>query len=84
MLTGGLFQRIQGTVIGRLRSALTVPRTGLWMLMIGVAPLLVGIQDTAGGVPAMGTEAHGNGYIRSPAPMVIFSIQGTKVFALGI
>ena len=84
VLAGGLFHTLLGTVIGRIRFALPPLITGLVVLMIGLALVRVGIQYSAGGVPAMGTEAYGNWSSWSLALVVIIVTLGMKFFARGI
>ena len=60
VLIGGLFHALLGTVIGRIRFALPPLVTGLVVLMIGLALVKVGIQYSAGGVPAIGKPEYGS------------------------
>lgn len=56
---GGLFHLGMSRFVGKVRHALPPLVTGLVVLMIGLSLMRVGIQYSAGGVPAEGTPAFG-------------------------
>ena len=84
VLVGGIFHALLGTVIGRIRSALPPLVTGLVVLMIGLALVRVGIQYSAGGVPAIGKPEYGTLQNWAVALSVIVVTLGLKFFARGM
>ncbi len=84
VLIGGLFHALLGTFIGRIRFALPPLVTGLVVLMIGLALVKVGIQYSAGGVPAIGKPEYGSALNWGVALVVIFVTLGLKFFARGM
>lgn len=84
VLIGGLFHAALGLVIGRIRFALPPLVTGLVVLMIGLALVKVGIQYSAGGVPAMGKPEFGSFQNWGLALTVIVVTLGFKFFTKGL
>ncbi len=84
VLIGGLFHALLGTVIGRIRFALPPLVTGLVVLMIGLALVKVGIQYSAGGVPAIGKPEYGSLLNWSVALLVVVVTLGIKFFTRGM
>ena len=84
VLVGGLFHALLGTFIGRIRFALPPLVTGLVVLMIGLALVRVGIQYSAGGVPAIGQPEYGSALNWFVALSVIVVTLGLKFFARGM
>ena len=84
VLIGGLFHAFLGTFIGRIRFALPPLVTGLVVLMIGLALVRVGIQYSAGGVPAIGQPEYGSALNWFVALSVIVVTLGLKFFARGM
>jgi xanthine permease len=83
VIFGGIFHLLLGTVVGRIRFALPPLVTGLIVLMIGLALIRVGIQYSAGGVPAMGTDAFGSLKSWSIALVVIIVTLLIKFYTRG-
>ena len=83
-LFGGLLHTALSTFVGRIRFALPPLITGLVVLMIGLSLMRVGIQYSAGGVPAQGTPAYGAGISWLLAAVVVVSTVGLKFFGRGI
>ncbi|MEP4378465.1 MAG: nucleobase:cation symporter-2 family protein [Alphaproteobacteria bacterium] len=84
VLVGGLFHALLGTFIGKIRFALPPLVTGLVVLMIGLALVKVGIQYSAGGVPAIGKPEYGSLQNWAVAGSVIVVTLGLKFFARGM
>jgi xanthine permease len=84
VLVGGLFHACLGTFIGKIRFALPPLVTGLVVLMIGLALVKVGIQYSAGGVPAIGKPEYGSLQNWGVALSVIVVTLGLKFFARGM
>lgn len=84
VLVGGLFHALLGTFIGKIRFALPPLVTGLVVLMIGLALVKVGIQYSAGGVPAIGKPEYGSLQNWGVALSVIIVTLGLKFFARGM
>ncbi|MGB0508269.1 MAG: uracil-xanthine permease family protein [Pikeienuella sp.] len=84
VLLGGIFHGALGLVIGRIRFALPPLVTGLVVLMIGLSLVKVGIQYSAGGVPAIGKPEYGSLLNWSAALVVIFVTVGLKFYARGM
>ena len=84
VLLGGLFHAFLGTFIGKIRFALPPLVTGLVVLMIGLALVRVGIQYSAGGVPAIGKPEYGSLENWAVALSVIVVTLGLKFFARGM
>ncbi len=84
VLLGGLFHALLGTFIGKIRFALPPLVTGLVVLMIGLALVRVGIQYSAGGVPAIGKPEYGTLQNWGVALSVIVVTLGLKFFARGM
>ena len=84
VLVGGLFHACLGTFIGKIRFALPPLVTGLVVLMIGLALVKVGIQYSAGGVPAIGKPEYGSLQNWAVAGSVIVVTLGLKFFARGM
>lgn len=84
VLIGGLFHAFLGTFIGKIRFALPPLVTGLVVLMIGLALVRVGIQYSAGGVPAIGKPEYGSLANWAVALSVIVVTLGLKFFARGM
>ena len=70
-LCGGVALIALSFFVGRLRQILTPLVTGLVVLMIGLSLIRVGIQYAAGGVPALGSPAFGDGISWGLALLVI-------------
>ena len=83
VLLGGLFQACLAPFIGKIRFALPPLVTGLVVLMIGLALVKVGIQYSAGGVPAIGKPEYGSLQNWSVVLVVILTTLGFKFFARG-
>jgi len=84
VLVGGLFHALLGLFIGRIRFALPPLITGLVVTMIGLALIKVGIQYSAGGIPAIDKPEYGSLLNWSAALVVIFVTLGLKFFARGM
>lgn len=86
VLLGGLFHAFLGVFIGRIRFALPPLVTGLVVLMIGLALVKVGIQYSAGGVPAkqQNLPEYGSLLNWSVAGVVVLVTLGLKFFARGM
>ena len=84
VLIGGIFHGALGLVIGRIRFALPPLVTGLVVTMIGLSLVKVGIQYSAGGVPAIGTPEYGSLLNWSAAIVVIIVTLGLKFFTRGM
>lgn len=84
VLIGGLFHALLGTVIGKIRFALPPLVTGLVVLMIGLALVRVGIQYSAGGVPAIGLPEYGSAQNWFVALVVIVVTLVLKFFTRGM
>ncbi len=84
VLIGGLFHAILGMFIGRIRFALPPLVTGLIVTLIGLTLVKVGIQYSAGGVPAIGKPEYGSLLNWSAALVVIIVTLGLKFFARGM
>lgn len=84
VLIGGLFHAILGVFIGRIRLALPPLVTGLVVTMIGLALVKVGIQYTAGGIPAISKPEYGSLQNWSAALVMIFVTLGLKFYARGM
>ncbi|WP_353475614.1 nucleobase:cation symporter-2 family protein (plasmid) [Salipiger sp. H15] len=86
ILVGGVFHALLGTVIGRIRFALPPLVTGLVVTMIGLALVKVGIEYSAGGVPAKeaGLASYGSWASWSAALVVLAVTLGLKFFARGM
>jgi NCS2 family nucleobase:cation symporter-2 len=83
-LIGGLVHGALSVFVGRVRFALPPLITGLVVLMIGLSLMRIGVQYSAGGVPAIGTPAFGAGTSWLLASVVVFATLGLKFFARGI
>lgn len=83
VIAGGIFHFLLGTIVGRIRFVLPPLVTGLIVLMIGLALIRVGIQYSAGGVPAMGTDAFGSLKSWSIALVVILVTLLVKFYTRG-
>ncbi|MBB4614146.1 uracil-xanthine permease family protein [Novosphingobium taihuense] len=83
-LIGGLVHGILSMFVGRVRFALPPLITGLVVLMIGLSLMRIGVQYSAGGVPAIGTPAFGAGQSWLLAAVVVLATLGLKFFARGI
>ena len=70
--------------VGRIRFALPPLITGLVVLMIGLSLMRIGVQYSAGGVPAIGTPAFGAGSSWLLAGVVVVTTLGLRFFARGI
>ncbi|SNZ19288.1 uracil-xanthine permease family protein [Cohaesibacter gelatinilyticus] len=84
VLIGGLFHAVLGMFIGRIRFALPPLVTGLIVTLIGLTLVKVGIQYSAGGVPAIGKPEYGSLLNWSAALVVIIVTLGLKFFARGM
>jgi len=84
VLIGGLFHALLGTVVGKVRFALPPLVTGLVVLMIGLSLVRVGIQYSAGGVPAIGKPEYGSLENWAVALSVIVVTLGLKFFTRGL
>lgn len=83
-LIGGLVHAGLSVFVGRIRFALPPMITGLVVLMIGLSLMRIGVQYSAGGVPAIGTPAFGAGSSWLLAGIVVVATLGLKFFARGI
>ena len=83
-LCGGLLHAVLSRFVGRIRFALPPLVTGLVVLMIGLSLMRVGVQYSAGGVPALGTPAYGAGSSWLLAGVVVLTTLALKFFARGI
>lgn len=83
-LIGGLLHAGLSRFVGRIRFALPPLVTGLVVLMIGLSLMRVGVQYSAGGVPAEGTPAFGAGISWLLAGVVVVVTLGLKFFGRGI
>ena len=83
-LCGGLLHAGLSRFVGQIRFALPPLVTGLVVLMIGLSLMRVGVEYSAGGVPAMGTPAFGAGESWLLAGVVVFTTVGLKFFGRGI
>ena len=81
---GGLLHAGLSRFVGKIRFALPPLVTGLVVLMIGLSLMRVGVQYSAGGVPAIGTPAYGAGSSWLLAGVVVITTLGLKFFARGI
>ncbi len=86
VLIGGIFHALLGTVIGRIRFALSPLLTGLVVTLIGLALVKVGIQYAAGGVPALQNDLPEFGSLLnwSAALVVILVTLALKFYARGM
>ena len=84
VLIGGLFHAFLGLFIGRIRFALPPLVTGLVVTMIGLALVKVGIQYSAGGIPAIEKPEYGSLLNWSAALVVILTTLSLKFYARGI
>ncbi|QDG76041.1 uracil-xanthine permease family protein [Labrenzia sp. PHM005] len=84
VIIGGMFHALLGLFIGKIRFALPPLVTGLVVTMIGLSLVKVGIQYSAGGVPAIGTPEYGSLLNWSAALVVIFVTLGLKFYARGM
>ena len=84
VVVGGVFHAILGLFIGRIRVALPPLVTGIVITMIGLALVKVGIQYSAGGVPAIGKPEFGSAWNWIMAGVVILVTLGLKFFARGM
>lgn len=84
VIVGGFFHAFLGLFIGKIRFALPPLVTGLVVTMIGLALVKVGIQYSAGGVPAIGKPEYGSLINWSMAGVVIIVTLGLKFFARGM
>ncbi|MFM9937663.1 MAG: uracil-xanthine permease family protein [Novosphingobium sp.] len=83
-LIGGLVHAVLSVFVGRVRFALPPLITGLVVLMIGLSLMRIGVQYSAGGVPAIGTPAFGAGSSWLLAGVVVFATLGLKFFSRGV
>lgn len=83
-LIGGLVHAFLSIFVGRVRFALPPLITGLVVLMIGLSLMRIGVQYSAGGVPAIGTPAFGAGQSWLLAGTVVVATLGLKFFARGV
>ena len=83
-LFGGLLHTVLSRFVGKIRFALPPLVTGLVVLMIGLSLMRVGVQYSAGGVPAIGTPAYGAGTSWLLAGVVVVVTLGLKFFGRGI
>ena len=81
---GGICHAGLSLFVGRIRFALPPLVTGLVVLMIGLSLMRIGIQYSAGGVPAIGTPAYGAGISWLLALTVVVVTLGLKFFAKGM
>ncbi|SLN55762.1 Xanthine permease XanP [Roseovarius albus] len=84
VIIGGFFHALIGTFIGKIRFALPPLVTGLVVTMIGLTLVKVGIQYSAGGVPAMDKPEYGSLLNWSAALVVIFVTLALKFYAKGM
>ncbi|PZU59630.1 MAG: uracil permease [Sphingobium sp.] len=83
-ICGGLFHTGLSFFVGRIRFALPPMITGLVVLMIGLSLMRIGIQYSAGGVPAQGTPAYGAASSWLLAGVVVVTTLGLSFFGRGI
>lgn len=83
VLIGGLIQTLLAPFVSRFRMALPPLITGLVVTMIGLALLKIGIQYSAGGVPAIGTAEYGSLQNWSVACSVIVTTLAIRFFTKG-
>ncbi len=83
-LCGGLLHFALSRFVGAIRFALPPLITGLVVLMICLSLMRIGIDYSAGGVPAIGTPAFGAGISWLLAVTVVLVTLGLKFFARGI
>lgn len=83
-LIGGMVHGLLSMFVGRVRFALPPLITGLVVLMIGLSLMRIGVQYSAGGVPAIGTPAFGAGQSWLLAGTVVVATLGLKFFARGV
>ena len=83
-LIGGIVHGALSVFVGRVRFALPPLITGLVVLMIGLSLMRIGVQYSAGGVPAIGTPAFGAAQSWLLAGVVVVATLGLKFFARGI
>ncbi len=83
ILVGGLLQAMLAPFIGRLRFALPPLVTGLVVTMIGLSLLKIGIQYSAGGVPAIGKPEYGSLLNWGVALTVVITTLGLKFYGKG-
>lgn len=84
VIVGGFFHAFLGLFIGKIRFALPPLVTGLVVTMIGLALVKVGIQYSAGGVPAIGKPEYGSLINWTMAGVVIVVTLGLKFFTRGM
>ncbi|RXJ72394.1 uracil permease [Veronia nyctiphanis] len=84
VLVGGLFHAMLAPIVGRIRFALPPLVTGLVVTMIGLYLIKVGIQYSAGGVPAIGTEEYGSLLNWSVAVLVVIVTIAVKFLTRGM
>lgn len=80
----GVVHGILSMFVGRVRFALPPLITGLVVLMIGLSLMRIGVQYSAGGVPAIGTPAFGVGSSWLLAGVVVISTLTLKFYARGV
>jgi len=83
-LFGGLLHAGLSRFVGQIRFALPPLVTGLVVLMIGLSLMKIGVEYSAGGVPAIGTPAFGAWQSWLLAGTVVFVTLGLKFFARDI
>jgi NCS2 family nucleobase:cation symporter-2 len=83
-LVCGIVHGVLSMFVGRVRFALPPLITGLVVLMIGLSLMRIGVQYSAGGVPAIGTPAFGAGQSWLLAGTVVVATLALKFFARGI
>jgi xanthine permease len=83
-LIGGIVHGALSVFVGRVRFALPPLITGLVVLMIGLSLMRIGVQYSAGGVPAIGTPSFGAAQSWLLAGVVVVATLGLKFFARGI
>jgi NCS2 family nucleobase:cation symporter-2 len=83
-MCGGILHAGLSRFVGRIRFALPPLVTGLIVLMIGLSLMRVGVEYSAGGVPAIGTPAYGAGSSWLMAGVVVVTTVGLKFFGRGI
>ena len=84
ILVGGLFHALLGVFIGKIRFALPPLITGLVVTMIGLALVKVGIQYSAGGVPAVDKPEYGSLLNWGAALTVIIVTLALKFYTKGM
>ncbi|WP_116597835.1 uracil-xanthine permease family protein [Primorskyibacter marinus] len=86
VVIGGLFHTFIATFIGKIRFALPPLVTGLVVTMIGLALVKVGIEYSAGGVPAKASDLPEYGSLLnwSAALVVVFVTLALKFYAKGM